>query len=166
MTKTIYTGLFFFALALVFFLFLSGKSEDQNRIAYVNNVQLFDSFNMAQDIDRMHMVEINKQKKKLDSLYQLYNLYRQSKKTEVTAELEGELRTEDQKLKQMSESFSMELNKQVWERLNQYIKAYGNENGYDLIMGTQGNGNVMYAKEHMDLTSNLIQYCNTKYEGD
>ncbi|BDD12872.1 hypothetical protein FUAX_53040 (plasmid) [Fulvitalea axinellae] len=54
----------------------------------------------------------------------------------------------------------------IWKRLNGYVKEYGEEKGYRFIFGTQGSGNLMYARTEDDITDQVLEYANGKYEGD
>jgi len=76
------------------------------------------------------------------------------------------LRSEDQELKQINETLSRASSQQVWKRLNEYLKTYGEKHEYPMILGTQGNGNVMYAKEGIDITDAVLEYANSKYQGN
>jgi len=53
----------------------------------------------------------------------------------------------------------------IWKQLDAYIKEYGDAKGYDIILGTNGTGNVVYASEALDATEELIEFINTKYDG-
>ncbi len=92
-------------------------------------------------------------------------MYQQNKKPELLDKLENQLRKEDKRLKEMTKLLSNDISNKVWKRLNVYIKEYGEVNGYDIIMGTQGSGNVMYAKDVIDITNEILNYSNNRYEG-
>ncbi len=51
------------------------------------------------------------------------------------------------------------------KQINQYVKDYGEENGYDFIYGANGNGSLMYANERNDITADIVKYINNQYEG-
>jgi len=53
----------------------------------------------------------------------------------------------------------------VWTHLDEYIKVYGEESKYKIIFGVKGEGNIVYAKQGMDLTDDVIEFVNRKYEG-
>lgn len=53
----------------------------------------------------------------------------------------------------------------VWDKLNAFVINYGKENGYDVIFGASGEGNIMYATEKLNITQEVIEYCNLKYSG-
>ncbi len=138
----------------------------KSEIVYIDNIKLFNGFNMSKDLGKINNEKITKQKKKLDSLYAIYSIFREQKNTEKAQQLEVQLRTEDQELRKINEYFSKEVSQQVWNRLNQYIKEYGETHTLKIILGTQGNGNVMYAQQGIDITTSVLEYANTKYEGN
>ncbi|WP_152573447.1 OmpH family outer membrane protein [Pelagihabitans pacificus] len=152
-------------LILTTFLFFR-FAQDEDKIVYVDNIRLFNGFNMTKDLNRINGEKINKQKKKLDSLYTIYGIFKDNNQTDKLGALETQLRNQDQELKNMNERFSNEISQAVWNRLNSYIKDYGAANGYKIVLGTQGNGNVMFAQEGIDITEAVISYSNSLYEGE
>lgn len=52
---------------------------------------------------------------------------------------------------------------QIWKALNEQIKEYGLENGYDYIYGANGTGNVMYAKDGHNITQDVKAFINLNY---
>lgn len=146
---------------LLFFAFFNPKQD----IAYVDNVELFNGFNMSKDLGQANNFKLKAQKKKLDSLYNIYSIFREQGDNEKTKALELQLRSEDQELKRMNEYLSKDLSEKVWSRLNQYVKEYGESKRYKVVLGTQGYGNVMYAKDGIDITADMLIYSNEKYEG-
>lgn len=151
---------------VVFLWFYYNQKENRTEYAYVDNIKLFNGFNMTKDLNQINNGKINAQKKKLDSLYTIYNIFKENNKSDKLEGLENQLRNEDQQLKKMNERFSNDLGEQVWKRLNQYVEEYGVDKGYKIIFGTQGNGNVMYAETGIDITNEIINYANTNYEGN
>nr|WP_298320900.1 OmpH family outer membrane protein [uncultured Aquimarina sp.] len=141
-------------------------SRSESNIVYVDNVTLFNGFNMSKDLGKINNEKITKQKKKLDSLYTIYSIFKEQKNTEKATSLEIQLRSEDQELRKINEYFSNDVSQQVWNRLNQYIKEYGEANEYKIILGTQGNGNIMFAENGIDITEKILEYANNKYEGN
>jgi len=151
---------------VIFFAYTYFTRAQQRDIVYVDNISLFNDFNMTKDLGKINTVKINLQKKKLDSLYSIYQIFKQNDQKKEIDKLEVELRKEDQELKTMSDYFSNDVSQQVWNRLNTYIKEYGEANKFKIVIGTQGNGNVMYADEAIDITADLLEYSNNKYEGN
>lgn len=56
-------------------------------------------------------------------------------------------------------------NAQILNQLNQYVKDYCKENKLEFVFGADGNGNLMYAPESKDITTDVLVYVNNKYKG-
>ena len=54
----------------------------------------------------------------------------------------------------------------IWKHLNSYVADYGKAHDYQVIIGMQGNGNVMYVKESTNITDQVLAYANEKYNGE
>ncbi len=152
-------------LGLIVFFFFK-YSDDTEEIVYIDNIRLFNGFNMTKDLNQINGKKVKAQKKKLDSLYVIYGILRDNNQTDKLEALEAQLRGTDKELKDMNERFSSELSQAVWNRLNTYIQKYSLANSYKIVLGTQGQGNVMFAQEAIDITDAFISYANTNYEGD
>ena len=50
--------------------------------------------------------------------------------------------------------------------INDYVKEYGKKNGYKIIFGASGGGNIMYASESSDLTEKVLKGLNADFEGN
>jgi outer membrane protein len=60
---------------------------------------------------------------------------------------------------------SKKYNEQILNELNEDIREFGKEKGYDYVMGANGNGAMMYAKDKYDISDDVIKYVNKKYDG-
>ena len=49
--------------------------------------------------------------------------------------------------------------------MSQYILDYGKNNNYDLILGADGNGVLMYANDKMNISEEITKYINSRYKG-
>lgn len=123
---------------------------------FIENFKLFNNFKGKKELEAKLLNIKSANKLRLDSLKTLIN----SKETELY------YRQQVLVIEQQEESINAEYNAQVWNQLNSYIKDYGKENGYDFIYGATGNGSMMYAREDMDITEELIKYANETYEGN
>ncbi|SEK30267.1 periplasmic chaperone for outer membrane proteins Skp [Aquimarina amphilecti] len=159
-------GLLVIALLTLLSIHFFNKSKVESKITYIDNVKLFNGFNMSKDLGRINNEKIEKQKKILDSLYTIYSIFTKESNLEKAKEIENSLRKEDQELRKINDHFSKEVSQQVWNRLNQYIEEYGESNKYEIILGTQGNGNIMFAQDGIDITEEVLEYVNNKYEGN
>lgn len=50
--------------------------------------------------------------------------------------------------------------------INDYVKEYGKNNGYRIIFGASGSGNIMYADDATDLTEDVLEGLNKEFSGD
>lgn len=149
--------------AIVIFLFFAFLHKKEPQIVYVDNVKVFSTFNMSRDLNRIHQGDLKKQKTTVDSLI---GILQKTNAPSENPELQQLFIYENNRLKEMGDYFSNEVSQQVWSRINSYMDNFGKENDYHIILGTQGNGNIMYAKKEIDITEEFIEYANKKYEGE
>jgi outer membrane protein len=51
-------------------------------------------------------------------------------------------------------------------RINDFLKEYGKEKGYRFILGANGSGNVVYALEALNITTEVLEGLNEEYNGE
>ena len=134
-------------------------------IVYINNLKLFNEFNMTKDIKIIEDAKINKQKKELDSLYVVFQNVT-NKDDNSFGKLQQHIAHKSKVFQELQDNYKYNLSNTVWNRLNDYIKEYGLSNNLKIIIGAVGNGNIMYGKESLDITDELIHFSNSKYEGN
>jgi outer membrane protein len=59
-----------------------------------------------------------------------------------------------------------QYNEQVLNQLNQYLKDYGKKENLGYILGSDGSGALMFAKEQDEITEAVIVYINERYKGN
>ncbi|MBC8756052.1 hypothetical protein H2O64_15345 [Kordia sp. YSTF-M3] len=138
-------------------------NDDQKKYGYVDNIVLFNQFNMAKDLHSMGLPQLNAQKKKVDSLYQLLQTQKDPK---LIKEFQQRVYVQNNHLQKMDTELKQQINSKAWERLNGYLEEFGEQQKVHLIFGIQGAGNIMYADEAFDLTQEAIEFANGKYEGN
>lgn len=136
-----------------------GNSSDQ-KVVFMDSFKIFEGFAMKKDYDKMLEDQLFAEQHQLDSLGLLVNattesleLARKKKDYFVAKQLF------DQKFTQLSQKYTQE----VYARLNEYIKAFGKEKKYSIILGSNGEGNVMYVDKSNDITVDILKYVNQKY---
>jgi outer membrane protein len=55
-----------------------------------------------------------------------------------------------------------DLMQPVYDEVNARISRFGQERGYDLILGTVAGGNILFADRATDLTNEVLAYLNEK----
>ena len=142
------------------------------KVAYVNTYSVYNEFKLKKELEeKLNKTQLTR-KVLLDSLrvkIQMASINKsKSDDKEFYIRMENMKQMYFEKEKQYTEENTAQAQKytdEVWQQLNQYIKEYGTENGYDYIMGATGEGNLMFAKEQHDISKELIQYVNEKYNG-
>ena len=112
------------------------------------------------------------QKAQIDSLYLDISMLREKFNAGEQSVL-NELKQKEQVWVQLNQQYneqyqqkSQEYTNQLWEQINQYVLEFGKEHKFDYIHGANGDGGLMYGSEREDLTKEIIEYVNKKYEGD
>ncbi len=64
-----------------------------------------------------------------------------------------------------NQAIAAEYNSRIWNQLNQYLSDYGRENDLSLLLGANGQGNIMYGRDGMNATKQVLAYVNQRYQG-
>ena len=52
----------------------------------------------------------------------------------------------------------------VLNQVNSFVQDYGRKKGYDVIFGTTLSGNILYGKEVIDITNEVVEGLNQTYK--
>jgi len=175
-TKIIYlliAILFLLNLGTILFVF----KKDASSTAYVEIGVLYDKFNMTNDLDKEFFTVESQKKNELDSfnveLKKLENQFHsesdQTKKAAIQEEYNA-LMIRVQELTSVynnsNNSLKEQMNSQIYGRINEYVNEYGKKNNYDIILGANGTGNVMYGSMGKNITEDVLKFINKRYEED
>ncbi|MGZ3884334.1 MAG: OmpH family outer membrane protein [Bacteroidia bacterium] len=142
--------------------------KTSKKIAYINTAEVFNGFHMTKKTE----AEIKKAEASRKTI--MDSLTSQLKKIQA-----GVLKVSEQELAFIKTDYVEKRNRfnedlktfresaveKVWKQINQYVADYGKENGYDVILGANGQGSLMYASESAEITTEILRYANNKYEG-
>jgi outer membrane protein len=148
-------------LLVLFTVLLTGCSEkEEPKIVFMDNFRIFEEFDMKKDYDKMIEQRFGTDRQGLDSMARSLEgikdpleLARKKKELFEAQELF------DRQFGELSDQYTQE----VYARLNKYIEDYGKDHGYTFILGSNGQGSVMYVDSTANITSELIKYVNTQY---
>lgn len=151
------------------------KNQDQVRkVAYVDVNKVIHGYSRTNEVKK----EFEKQKAEFntnkDSLFQAFKsnmiAFEQNKENlskDNLAKKEKELELERNQLNKYSQAMQQKLQQKdvenmniLLEDINQYLKVYGEQDGYDLILGANGSGNIMYGDKAIDITEVVINNLN------
>lgn len=141
------------------------QDKEHQEIVYIDNVVLFNGFNMTKDIKKVEEAKINQQAKELDSIYvKLESI--SDVNDPLSKTLQQQIANKSKSLQELQDNYTQNLSQGIWNRINGYIKEYGETHDIKIILGTNGAGNVMFAKESIDITKDVLEFSNRKYEGN
>ncbi len=166
LNKLPYVNIVILLLIVVFLIVSHLKSNKKEEVVYINNIELFNGFNMTKDMKSFGNNEVKKRTTELESLYTKFNaLTEKEKKEKSSASLQQQIAIKSKELQEFKEKHGLELNQKIWLRLNTYIKEYAESNNLKVVLGSNGSGSLMFAEESIDFTNKILHYSNKKYEG-
>ncbi|TRX33708.1 OmpH family outer membrane protein [Flavobacterium sp. ZT3R18] len=145
----------------LFLLFYFFKSDKE--IVYVDNVKLFDGFVMTKEMKRVGEKEFNSRKLVLDNLYS--NLQSATISASEKKELMRQFIQGKEELEQFNQTFAAEQTDKIWSRIKSYTAEFSKDKNYQLVVGSDNKQAVLFADEKIDVTNDLLNYLNKKYEG-
>lgn len=87
-------------------------------------------------------------------------------KQELLANKQQQLNNYQQAIQKQIQEEDQKMTQTVVNDINEYVKEYGKANGYRIIFGAGGSGNIMYAEDASDLTPKVLEGLNKQYEGN
>lgn len=139
---------------------------------YIELKTVFDEFEYTKELKKEFMVVDQSRKKKLDSVeFELKILAKklEEKNDKNIADVFEVKRQDYIRMKQEFESqngvMTNQFDEKIHSQITQYVKDFGEENGYVYIYGTESLGNILYAKDKKNLTKEVLNYINKKYKG-
>ncbi len=86
-------------------------------------------------------------------------------KQELLGNKQQQINNYQQAIQQQIKEEDQKSTQTVINDINDYIKEYGKKEGYRIIFGASGSGNIMYAEESSDLTEKVLEGLNAEFEG-
>ena len=158
-------------LTLAFFHF-----SNQQKVAYIDSPKVINAYQGMVDARKVYQGKVAIWKANIDTLakeiqkeiikYEGESSKLTSKEKELTKQL---IQTKQQQLaeyqKAINEKAGQEdaaATKKVIDEINAYIKKYGEEKNYTIVLAATEYGNIAYAKDYLDITDKVIEGLNKK----
>jgi outer membrane protein len=147
--------------------------SSEQKTGYMNLSVIYKEFSMKKELENTFTKIQTQRKEALDSMeleLELLNkrLNAEGEEKDLVAAFEKRRENYLQYKKQfqddnelMQQQYTEKINKQ----LNQYVIDYGKEKDYDYLLGGDGTGTVMFAKDGHNITEEVLEYINKKYQG-
>lgn len=161
MTKRI--GIGFLGLVLIGIIgYLYYEVHQLKKMAMIDVIRLFNEFDMKKDLEEVEKLRLSKLRKEVDSFENVITIIQQSKKTPDKLLIE-QYSSSKFIFEEEYKNGNQTLNEQIWKRLNPLLDEYGKQKGFNLLIGANGMGTVLYHTEYFDVTSDALEFVNKKY---
>ncbi len=135
----------------------------KSQIVYMDTLKVFEQFEMKKDYDSKLEKDIESESDLLNNIaLKLEDAKKRNSNKEIEI-LERDLNGAQQLFNEKFQTLSNQYTSEVYKRLNNYLKEYGKEKGYHVILGTTGQGNIMFVADEADITDEVISHINSKY---
>lgn len=162
-------------ISLFTFFYFSPKEE----LVYVDINKLLNGYERTADVKKNFDARTAKLKSNVDSLQAGWRKELQDYEKERNAMTEKEVELNKEILankQQQVNNYQRAIRKQIQEEdqkitqtvindINEFVKEYGEEHGYRIILGATGGGNIMYADNSTDLTEKVLKALNEDFGG-
>ena len=170
--KKKFLKLLFFSFSISLF-----NSCSSDSIVYIDIKQVFSEFEMKKErevefkqIEKKRKLFADSLKSDLDQLYKMIvNLDKSKAKQKGIIDYKKNEQNYYETIKGLSEknkTLMQKFDTEILSQLNNYIKEFGKENDYEIIIGSNGTGNLMYAKDEKNISEEVIIFVNKKYSGE
>lgn len=151
----------------------------RSSIVYVDSNQLINNYKGMQDARKAYQQKAVSWKANVDTLTnevqrQIMQYEKESSKMTVKErQLSQELiRTKQKQLMDYQQAMNTQaqqedskMTTEVISQINAYIKKYGEQKGYTIVMAATDYGNIAYADEGLDITNEVLEGLNKEYSG-
>ena len=152
-------------------------SCNQTKIAYINVEDIMKDYEATKVMQEEMQAKQEQISKELDSISAPFQLevkeyYENAPKmsTEKRAEVEAQLQQKSQafQTRQQQATQQLQLENQVngeaiTKKIDSFVANYATSNGLGLVLGTSGNGTVMYGDDKLNITTEILEILNDEY---
>jgi len=144
------------------------------RIAFIELNKVFVDFKMKKELEAKMKVVEEKRSAILDSLrIELKILARQiesekqadKNKLALFSVKEENFYAREKEFSEDNIAIAKKYDEEIFSQINQYVKDFGIKNEYTAILGADGSGTLMFAKESINVTEEVKSYIDERYNG-
>lgn len=152
-------------------------SCNNEKTAYVDTAKLVQEYREMQDVEEEFNLRSDVVRRELDSVAQAFQAEVQEYQEEMNTlsedqrqEREQELMQKQQQLQQQQQTRGTELQQEsdavidsIVDKVRDFVREYGEENNYTYIFGSNESANIMYAEDGREITDEILEKLNDKY---
>ncbi len=150
----------------------------EQKTAYVDTTKIIKEYREMKEVEAEFTSKSDKIKTELDSLAQSFQKevqeYQANMNSLSTAQRqtkEQELMGKQQTIQQQQQMMGNQLREEsdvvidsIVTKVKEYVKEYGKDNDYTYIFGSNESANIMYAKDGLDITEEILKKLNESYK--
>lgn len=154
--------------------FLWLQSSHHQQVVFLNRATLLEKFHGTIEGEQLLQNRISKWQSNLDSMALQIDQHIASYKRNATTMSEAERSSAEQFIQQRQEDFFKlqaslsdarqaeedRINQGIRNQLNSQIEAYAQKHNIGLIIGTEGEGNVLFGNDMLDITDEILTEMN------
>ena len=155
------------------------SSCNEQKTAYVDTTRVIQEYKEMEEVEAEFTSKSDAVRGQMDSIarvfqqeVQEYQSSMNSMSASAREAKEKELMQKQQMLQQRQQMQSNQLRQEstavmdsLVEKVKDFVKVYGEENGYTYIFGSNESANIMYAEEGLDITDEVLKKLNSEYGG-
>ncbi|MBS1773969.1 MAG: OmpH family outer membrane protein [Bacteroidetes bacterium] len=165
-------GFFVVLIACVFYVYKSTP-----KIAYVRNLEVVYGYNGMKEARAEFQNQNTVWQSNLDTLkiryqqalaYYQQNLktFKPSEKEEQIAilkKMEADMKNYGSAVTKEAKDRDEKLTQGILNQINSFVQEYAKKNGYDVVLGAEGNGAILYGDKAYDITDKVLEGLNKDY---
>jgi len=151
-----------------------GIKYASTKVAYVDNNKLIMEYEGSKKAQEEIKVKITNWQANVDTLgseleqkVKIYQEEQEKLSSKQKQEREEELYNLQQQFYQYREAIQQKMAEEdakvtgeVVGEINEFVENYAKDNGYLIIFGASGNGNMVYASQSLDITGTILEKMN------
>lgn len=150
---------------------------DDSKIVYVDAIKLISKYKGIEDArkeitarNEAYRLNLDTLKLELNNIIASYEKAKQSSTASVRKGFEDQIQVKQQQLMEYEQIVNgqrqkedQEVSAKVLEKVNDYLKRYGEKEGYTIILAATHYGNIAYGDKSLDITDKVLQGLNEEY---
>jgi outer membrane protein len=146
----------------------------KNKLVYINLGKVYDEFQMTKEmnkeVDKIKYARQNVLDTLMDKIKRFSSQLDAEKSPSATniknfEIMQREYAYKENQFQSENQRTINDYYTKIMDRINQYVEEFGKEKHYSMIFGANGQGNIMYADDSKDISTEVINYLNSRYDG-
>lgn len=134
------------------------------QLAYVRSEVLINEFAGMQEARQQYQQKQQEWQAHLDTLRADYaRLEQAGGSADELAFVARNIQQFTARTEQLAQEEDQQMTQAVLDQVNAFVEQYGEEHGYDFILGTTQSGNLLYGNATLDITEELLRALNHHY---